>query len=212
MANLKNIIDLPVVESTEGLNLIVNDNGSAKQIPANAVGAQADWAETDESNPAFIKNKPTKELMYEWNFSADDEVHEILENVDEDLTWLVTQSVEVDSEVVVSTYGMYGGEIDGEWTTVIDDSAASSCTLGFKEFHAKNEQYFHMMGHADMEPYIDIESGREYQMSSSKMEVFNKMHYNPEDGFIDVNIGGVIGVFTNDGGPIKSVKIYKVIH
>lgn len=39
MANLKNIADLPVAESVEGLNLIVNDNGAAKQIAASAVGA-----------------------------------------------------------------------------------------------------------------------------------------------------------------------------
>lgn len=58
MANLKNITDLPVAESAEGLNLIVNDNGSAKQIAASAVGAQADFAVTDETSPAFIKNKP----------------------------------------------------------------------------------------------------------------------------------------------------------
>lgn len=58
MANLKNITDVPVVESAEGLNLIVNDNGAAKQIAASAVGAQADFAVTDETNPAFIKNKP----------------------------------------------------------------------------------------------------------------------------------------------------------
>lgn len=58
MANLKNITDLPVAESVEGLNLIVNDNGSAKQIAASAVGAQADFNVTDESHPAFIKNKP----------------------------------------------------------------------------------------------------------------------------------------------------------
>ena len=38
MANLKNITDVPVVESAEGLNLIVNDNGVAKQIAASAVG------------------------------------------------------------------------------------------------------------------------------------------------------------------------------
>lgn len=61
MANLKNITDLPVAESAEGLNLIVNDNGSAKQIAASAVGAQADWAVTDENSPAFIKNKPVEE-------------------------------------------------------------------------------------------------------------------------------------------------------
>lgn len=58
MANLKNITDVPVVESAEGLNLIVNDNGTAKQIAASAVGAQADFAVTDETNPAYIKNKP----------------------------------------------------------------------------------------------------------------------------------------------------------
>jgi hypothetical protein len=38
MPNLKNITELPVAESADGLNLIVNDNGSAKQIPANKVG------------------------------------------------------------------------------------------------------------------------------------------------------------------------------
>lgn len=61
MANLKNITDLPMAESAEGINLIVNDNGSAKQIAASAVGGaqgvQADWSIEDESNPAFIKNR-----------------------------------------------------------------------------------------------------------------------------------------------------------
>lgn len=61
MANLKNITELPVAESAEGLNLIVNDNGAAKQIAAGAVGAQADWTETDETSPAFVKNKPVEE-------------------------------------------------------------------------------------------------------------------------------------------------------
>lgn len=58
MANLKNITELPVAESADGLNLIVNDNGAAKQIAASAVGAQADFSITDENSPAFIKNKP----------------------------------------------------------------------------------------------------------------------------------------------------------
>ena len=35
---LKNIAELPVVNSAVGLNLIVNDNGSAKQIAASAIG------------------------------------------------------------------------------------------------------------------------------------------------------------------------------
>ena len=73
MANLKNITELPVAESTNGLNLIVNDNGAAKQIAAHEVGAQADWAETDETSPAFVKNKPVEEwdldvaITVSWN-------------------------------------------------------------------------------------------------------------------------------------------------
>lgn len=38
MANLKSIIELPLAESADGLNFIVNDNGSAKQIAASAIG------------------------------------------------------------------------------------------------------------------------------------------------------------------------------
>lgn len=58
MANLKNIAELPVAESADGLNLIVHDNGVAKQIAASAVGAQADFAVTDATSPAYIMNKP----------------------------------------------------------------------------------------------------------------------------------------------------------
>lgn len=71
MANLKNITDLPVAESAEGLNLIVHENGEAKQIPASLVGAQSDFAVTDESNPAFIKNKPTI-AQPDWNAREND--------------------------------------------------------------------------------------------------------------------------------------------
>lgn len=41
MASLKKITDLPVAEYTEGLNLIVNDNGAAKQVAAAAVGVKS---------------------------------------------------------------------------------------------------------------------------------------------------------------------------
>lgn len=38
MPNFKKISDLPVAKSTDGLNLVVNDNGFAKQIAADSVG------------------------------------------------------------------------------------------------------------------------------------------------------------------------------
>lgn len=56
MANLKNITDLPVVESAEGLNLIVNDNGSAKQIAASAIGSKAIYSWSD------LIDKPTESI------------------------------------------------------------------------------------------------------------------------------------------------------
>ena len=58
MANLKNITELPLAESAEGLNLIVNDNGAAKQIAASSVNVQANWNQNDETAPDYIKNKP----------------------------------------------------------------------------------------------------------------------------------------------------------
>lgn len=78
MANLKNITELPIVESAEGLNLIVNDNGHAKQIPASEVGVQADFAETDENSPAFIKNKP-QIVQPDWNQNDESNVPVIVE-------------------------------------------------------------------------------------------------------------------------------------
>lgn len=41
MVNLKNITELPLAESADNLKFIVNDNGSAKQIAANNIGAGA---------------------------------------------------------------------------------------------------------------------------------------------------------------------------
>lgn len=77
MANLKNIAELPVADSANGLNLIVNDNGAAKQIAASAVGAQADWNVTDDTNPAFIANKPTipaAQVQADWSESDENNV------------------------------------------------------------------------------------------------------------------------------------------
>ena len=57
MANLKNITELPVAESAEGLNLIVNDNGAAKQIAANSVVGKVktvNGAEPDENGNVEI--------------------------------------------------------------------------------------------------------------------------------------------------------------
>lgn len=53
------ISDVDLVENpNESVNVIVEDNGDIKRVPKSAIGAQADWNETDDKNPAYILNKP----------------------------------------------------------------------------------------------------------------------------------------------------------
>lgn len=71
MKNLRDITELPLAESAANLNLIVNDNGTAKQIPAGLVGAQSDWNENDVNSPAFMKNRPFYEIPGEVLYDGD---------------------------------------------------------------------------------------------------------------------------------------------
>ena len=235
MANLKNITELPVVESAEGLNLIVNDNGYAKQVAASAVGmqadwdvhdesspafiknkpatAQADWCETDENSPSFIKNKPHRELMYEWNFEADPNpdncVWEIEENVDEDISWLTTSSENIGWEIEVSQYGQYyDGDTDSD--IVVPDVYSfcvthdKNCCTGYQD-HNRMEAW---MG-AYLADYLNGFS-RQYDYVECYIYIYNKVHYN--NGLYiptEDNHGGHI-YMDAQGGPLKSVKIYKV--
>lgn len=66
------ITDVDLMEkANEGTNVMVEDNGELKRVPKSSIGAQADWNETDASNPAFILNKPTKMGGYEYYYYED---------------------------------------------------------------------------------------------------------------------------------------------
>ena len=56
---MKRLADVEVVaEPTDETHVLVEQDGEIKRAPKNQIGAQADWAETDENSPAFVKNKP----------------------------------------------------------------------------------------------------------------------------------------------------------
>ena len=212
MANLKNITELPIAESAEGVNLIVNDNGAAKQIAASEVGAQADWTETNENSPAYIKNKPHRELMYEWNFEAsenpDDCVWELYENVNEDLSWLTDSSAETDWEIEVSQYSYRYGMEGESYYYIVGDAGYTTCV------NNKNYSSFHNDTSMGIETWAYcIEgwfSGMEYWQNNCNITVLNNKHLNFDTGSIDsTQQGGAFMIYTN-GGPIKSIKIYKV--
>lgn len=57
----KKLADVPLVESAEAPNLLIEEGGDVKKISSsNLVTPQtkADWAETDPNSSAFILNKP----------------------------------------------------------------------------------------------------------------------------------------------------------
>ena len=59
MAEFKKLSAVETVETvSETANVLIEENGVIKRAAKSEIGAQADWAEMDESSPAFIKNKP----------------------------------------------------------------------------------------------------------------------------------------------------------
>lgn len=69
-----NFIKISDVEMIENPNtdtkVLVEDDGDIKRVPKSAIGAQADWNVSDESSPAFIKNKPNV-TQADWNETDD---------------------------------------------------------------------------------------------------------------------------------------------
>lgn len=232
MANLKNITELPIAESADGVNLIVNDHGVAKQIPSGAVGAQPDWAETDNKSPAFIKNKPSKELIYEWNFSAEDEVYEVYENVDADLSWLTRYQDGVSFEIITENYAYqydYNDENGEHNRTYLQDitSICSSTEIPYFSryvnlpYHNDGEQELicketlrgEIYGYEVSNNYmIDDNTERCFKLYPGLFfNIDNGVHYDFDNGGTPANVenGGSIVLETYDC-PLKSVKIYKI--
>ena len=216
MANFKSIADLPVAETAEGLNLIVNDNGSAKQVAASAVGAQADWAIEDEKNPGFIKNKPHKELVYEWNFSVEDEVYEIIENVDDDLTWLTTSDT-ANFEIVFTVYGTKWNydESSNDYIPTIVPDAALTGLLGkngyYTNFYEGEELWLYNYICSGLGSFKSNWEDGGYDGADIYAYIYNKVHMDSDLYPTNVNIGGCLVFSADDDAYIKSVKLYKII-
>lgn len=111
MAKLKNITDLPVAESAEGLNLIVNDNGAAKQIAANVVGKvkSVNGAQPDEHGNVEIDTTSSWNDLKDKPFCDNREYYTICEDYelfgDDDRNW--------------AEFTVPRGFVEGETVTVV---------------------------------------------------------------------------------------------
>lgn len=112
------LINKPTIPSINGLatETYVNEQIAAIDIPEYVQQVQADWTETDESSPAYIKNKPS--------ISADGSLP-------------VPQSAEVGQYLMVS-----GVDDDGAITsmTTVDTTASDWETMANKPFGEEKNQ------------------------------------------------------------------------
>lgn len=129
MANLKDIKDVPVIESLTGdEKVLLNVNGSAKQVLvrdlkdisnspiANSLtGGEMILVNVDgelKQIPANLIKNSTRQLFREWNFNARDYVSFIEENITEDISWITILNENVDFEIAIETYGDEEGIIE----------------------------------------------------------------------------------------------------
>lgn len=219
MANLKDINSLPEVESTEGLKLIVSENGRAKHVDGDAYGAEL-----------AQRAKSHKELMYEWNFSADEDVYEVGENINEDLSWMTQYQDDVSVEIVAEIYAYeYYYNIDEQYdynyrnleeAIGISSSRCAPYSNYYVnvpvpsdngEFISKNV-FYEGLGAFDIQSEIPLDDTtmKCFRLAPyAQIFAYNGIQYDFDD-FIPsyVDNGGSI-VFYADN-PIKSIKIYKV--
>lgn len=191
MTNLKDIREVPELESLSGTEkVLVNANGEAKQ-----------------ASVSLIK-QPTKELMYEWNFSVEDDVWSIDENINDDIFWLTNPS---EYEIEVSVYGGYyngkGTVINPE--VVVTSSGVSSVYMGFCEGIPDDIPNISTIIEIYSSSFSDSVLGASYHINCY-LTIYPGYHYNSdEDNFIAVNKGGNIYI-ESDNSPFKSIKIYKI--
>lgn len=215
MSNLKSITDLPLATSPEGLNLIVNDGGAAKQIAASAVGAQADWAEMNENSPSFIKNKPTiksRELIYSQEFSLEEEVQEFIQNLD-NIAEYFNNDTSLEIEIAQYGYNLDSG-------VLVDDCYCANINIGYNKF-------FNVNVGSDDNPIIgnilrfyNWDDG--YSFTNNKQEeielgacahaeLISNIQFDLDEGIAaSSSNNGIIGVQSYGSGPFKYIKLYKI--
>ena len=199
----KKLSDVEVVaEPSESANVLIEENGVIKKVHKDEVGGGS-----------------KKELIYEWNFSADDEVFEIIENVNEDISWLAYKTENADFEIEYITYQTYcdvedniGMYPDGEQKNIINSTnipyESSFYSVGDFDFqHFKAEVY----GITPWLPDTILQDG-DFRPNHWSCYFVNHYHCDPTNyELTKVDLGGTIS-FEEEYNPIKTIRIYKITH
>ena len=143
--------------------VLIEKDGVIKRAPKNEIG-----------------DKVKKELVYEWNFSAADEVYEILEHVDDDISWLVEKNDVIGWEiefVTYATYEVYDPDAN-DWFTFIEDALTTTVYANDTNYYIQYNSNGHMSCQAWGEGQQDFYNGwaKDYCPTSPHVDVYNKVH------------------------------------
>ena len=197
--NFKSIADVEVVaEPTESANVLIEENGVIKRVHKDEVGGGV-----------------KKELIYEWNFSADDEVTEIIENVDDDLTWLLEKSDTVGWEMEFITYAQYDAfNDDGVYYDTVTDDTLTTVTYATDTNYSTqycSNGYMSSCAYGDGPEDFRNYWNKDYYSTGVYAYVYNKVHVDDSWEASETDVGGCIYIYQDYSSPFKSVKIYKVL-
>lgn len=235
---LRDVSTLPVLESSDGTEkVLVNVGGVEKQVSAEVIAPKRDInalpeVETlsgDETvllnvggvekqvSSKLVKNE-VRELVYDFTPGVDSDgnpvmVGEFVQNIDEDLTWLVEKSNDIDWEIVITCYGIDGtADAEGNPTVLPDmtvtgvisnKNAYNSYYSNFPNFGSMMQTFIETFGFNingwtnSVECMISIVNGVQMDMDTQEP--------------ISVENGGCIMIFT-ENGPIKSIQIYRTTY
>lgn len=183
-------------KATDDTNILVEKDGVIKRVAKNEVG-----------------KTEVKELMYEWNFSVEDEVYEILENVDDDLSWVNDENSDI--AIVVTAYGISGQDQDTEMF-IFDKNmevSVSSFKTSMGYGYTKN---INLMGNLVDTCCISIcYNGDDFSEYPNFIDLYCNICLgvnNNNDELVKVDKGAFIVIHNDSPSPLKSIRIYKVTH
>lgn len=202
-----------VASVSDTASVLIEEDGVIKRAPKDEVGGGA-----------------KKELVYEWNFNVDDEIYEIYENVNEDLSWLTKRQDNIGFEIVAENYAFQHdwNEDNGDFNYVYFEDIFATVSSADIPYYAR----YTNVPHPDYQSYVckeilrgelnGFEIAYDYpinDMTNRCFRLFPGIYFNVESGthydfdndWAPTNIekGGCIMIEANNSR-IKSVKIYKI--
>lgn len=178
------------------------------------VEAVSDAASVLIEEDGVIKRAPKKEfaligkeLVYEWNFSADDEVCDVIETVNDDLSWIVEKHDDIGWEIAITAYAEYYQDDNYYTNPNLTTTMFTTDTSYYTSYQSNQEMCAVAYGYAPEDLYNDLNI--DYIYPECDIFIYNQVHFDNSWVPTRVDVGGTLKIESYT--PLKSIKIYKII-